>query len=577
MTPRRFLFAIPLLAAALAPAGARAEITLPDCATLAAWYAGIDTKDWRQLNPSTTLGFPGAFMGQEMAALYGKTAPEFSLDDVSAARQGIKDCRKAVGKAEARQLAALDKQLARNVGGTLEAIAKAEAALLPALDAFEAAPDGLDKLRAIAGFRAMVDWDVDGYRAAVRHMSRDFSRLVDGVMRALKSLPQAAVAERVMPRVEPQYAASRDAALAEVSGQIAALEASEQTLRRFDRDAGDIVEPVAAALPAEERAALEAAVAERRSAIEQELVSAAMDKLDGQPAAAFRIRAIEDAAGGNLVRLLSPEAGEAFKVALRERRQQAALALVAEVPDGPQGLAALPQLRNALATSPGGLVGEAELAAIDAAIDNRRSALAEAVAADLLQRIAAMPADAKAFNALDRYAQPQTLSLLDPEAAAAVRDAAEARRREIGDQFYPLLTEELDALDETEKSLAVIDTVLLPDIQAWPASAGEHKARFLDAVVTRRNAILAAITEAERGPLRGRRYADRAGTMKLDFQEDDRAFMTAPDGQTLAVPYEEDGDSRVLVTLPQGTLVLTREGRWLVSGPVQLQRTDTAE
>src|SRR5690606_25664151 len=117
MTTRRLLLAVPLLAA-LAPTAARAEITLPDCATLAAWYAGIDTKDWRQLNPSTTLGFPGAFLGPEMVALYGKTAPEFSLDDVAVARQGAKDCRKEVGKAEARQLAALDKQLARNVGGT---------------------------------------------------------------------------------------------------------------------------------------------------------------------------------------------------------------------------------------------------------------------------------------------------------------------------------------------------------------------------------------------------------------------------------------------------------------------------
>ncbi|HMA14664.1 MAG TPA: hypothetical protein VKP12_07775 [Kiloniellaceae bacterium] len=577
MTPRRLLLAIPFLATALAPAGARAEITLPDCATLAAWYAGVDTKDWRQLNPSTTLGFPGAFLGPEMANLYGKTADEFSLDDVAAARQGIKGCHKALGKAEARQLAAMDKQLARSVGGTLQAIAKAEAALGPALDALEAAPDGLDKLRAIAGFRAMVEWDDKGYLAAVRYMSRDFNRLVDPVMRAVKSLPQSAVAERVLPRIEPQYAASRDAALAEISEQIAALEASEQGLRRFDRDAGKIVEPMAAVLPAEERATLETAVAARKTAIEEELVSDTMGKLDAQTVTAFRIRAIEDAAGGNLMRLLSPEKGDGFKATLRERRQQAALALVAEVPDGPQGLATLPQLRNALATSPGGLVGEAELVAIDAAIDERRSVLAAAVAADLLQRIAATPAEADAFVALDRYAQPQTLSLLDPEAAAAVRDAAEARRREIGDRFYPLLAEELKGLDESEKSLAVIDTALLPEIQAWPASAGEHKARFLDVVVERRNAILASITEAERGPLRGRSYADRAGTMKLDFQSGGKAYMTAPDGQTLAVPYEEDGDSRVLVTLPQGTLVLTREGRWLVSGPVQLQRTDTSE
>lgn len=577
MTPRRFLLAFPLLATALAPTASRAEIAQPDCAALAAWYAGADTKAWQALNPSTMLGFPVAFLGPEFAGLYGKTADAFTLDDVAAARQGIKGCNKAVGKAEAKQLAALDKQLGRSVGGTLQEIAKAEAALGPALDALEAAPDGVDKLRAIAGFRAMVEWDRDGYQAAVRHMGRDFNRLVDPVMRALQSLPQSTVAERVLPRMEPHYAASRDAALAEAGAQLAALEASEQGLRRFDRDAGKIVDPVTAALPEEERSSLEATVEARKAAIEEELVTAALTGLDSPMTLAFRLRALEDAAGGNLVRLLSPEAAEAFKAALRERHQAAALELIAEVPEGQQGLAALPQVRNALAGAPGGLVGETELAAIDAAIGERRSALTNAFADELLQHITATPMDTKAFKALDGYAHPQMLNLLDAEAAATVRDAAEARRQAVAEELYPRLTAELDGLPENEKALAVIDTVLLPDVQGWPASAGEHKARLLDAVVTRRNAILAAITKAERGPLRGRSYADRAGMMKLEFQSGGKAYMTAPDGQTLAVNYEEDGDDRVLVSTPQGTLVLTREGRWLVSGPVQLQRTDTTE
>lgn len=577
MQSRRLLLALPVLAATLAPATARAEITLPNCATLAAWYAGADTKAWQALNPSTMLGFPVAFLEPAFAGLYGKTADAFTLDDVAAAREGIKGCSKAVGKAEATQLAALDKQLARSVGGTLQEIAKAETALGPALDALEAAPDGVDKLRAIAGFRAMVEWDRDGYRAAVRHMGRDFSRLVDPVMRALQSLPQSAVAERVLPRMEPQYAAARDAALAEAGAQIAALEASEQGLRRFDRDAGKIVEPVAAALPEEERASLAATVAARKAAIEAALVAAALGGLDAPMALALRLRALENAAGGNLMRLLSPEAAEAFKAALRERHQVAALALIAEAPEGQQGLAALPQVRNALAGAPGGLVGEAELAAIDVAIAERRSALAAAFADELLQHIAAIPTDTKAFKALDGYAHPQLLNLLDAEAAARVREAAEARRQAVAETLYPRLTAELDGLPENEKALAVIDTVLLPDVQSWPPSAGEYKARLLDAVVTRRNAILAAITEAERGPLRGRSYADRAGMMKLEFQSDGKAFLTGPGGQTLAVPYEEDGDERVLVSTPEGTVVLTREGRWLVSGPVQLQRIDTTQ
>jgi hypothetical protein len=129
-------------------------------------------------------------------------------------------------------------------------------------------------------------------------------------------------------------------------------------------------------------------------------------------------------------------------------------------------------------------------------------------------------------------------------------------------------------MDDSEKSLAVIDTVLLPSMSGWPASAGEQKTRFLDAVVTKRNAILAAITETQLGPLSGRSYADRSGSTKLEFGDDGRAYFTQAGGQTIVAPYEEEDELRVLVTLPQATVVFTREGRWLVGGPLQLQRAD---
>src|SRR3546814_2352120 len=82
------------------------------------------------------------------------------------------------------------------------------------------------------------------------------------------------------------------------------------------------------------------------------------------------------------------------------------------------------------------------------------------------------------------------------------------------------------------------------------------------------------ITEEQSGSLDGRTYADRSGSTKLEFDDDGRAYFTQAGGQTIVAPYEEDGETRVLVTLPQDTVVFTREGRWLVGGPLQLQRTD---
>jgi hypothetical protein len=577
MMRRSLMLALPLglCGALLAPAIATAEITQPDCATLAAWAASADfNKDRQTLNPSTMLGFANAVLGEEMVALYGKTGPEFTEEDVAQARQGAKDCARQVGKAEAKILAGLERIYGRDLGATLKAIAKAEGQLAAGLEAFAAAPAGLDKLRAITGLRALETWDRDGYQAAVRHMSRSFSKVTDGVVRSLASLPQAAVAERVLPAVEPDYAESLEIAVTEVGQQIDAIEASERSLQRYDREAGKITEPLERLLPEEARAALADAVAARRAAIEQELVAAGLEKLAASPPGPPSLGMIENAASGSLMRVLSPEAAEGFRGTLRQRRQEVALAIVESVPADVQGLAALPQIADALGTSKADLVGEAEQAALQAAIAEKQAAAGAIVTKELLAAIAATPMETSAFAALDRSADERLLRLLAPADAAAVREAAGERRDAIGDELFELVEDELDDMDDNEKSLAIIDTALLPGIGGWPASADAQKTRFLDAVVTKRNAILAEITETQLGSLSGRSYADRSGSTKLEFGDDGKAYFTQAGGQTIVAPYEEEDELRVLVTLPQATVVFTREGRWLVGGPLQLQRMD---
>jgi len=560
--------------AQLAPHSVTAAVSAPDCAALAAWAGTADFREVQTLNPSTMLGFPTAFLGEEMVALYGKTGPEFSLDEVAQARQQAKDCRGQVGKTEAKQLAGLDRVLAKSLGGTLEAIEKAGRQLEAALEALVAAPDGADKLRVLAALKALETWDRDGYRAALRHASRDFSKLADGVARPLASLPQAAVAERVLPVLEPHYGASLAAALDETGQEIDAIEANLRNLQRYEREAEEIVEPLAAALPAEAQAAVAERVAARKEAIEQELVAAEMIELKAAPVAGPTIGRIENAAGGALMRALSPDAAAAFTAELRTRRQEIALALIDGLPADVQGLATLPKLAPALAESPAGLVGEAERAALQMAATGKQAAAGAAVKEELLSRIAATPVETGAFAALDRSADEGLLRLLAPADAGIVRAAADEKRGEIAEELYTVIEDELDELEDTEKSLQIIDTALLPGISGWPASVAAEKTRFLDAVVTKRNAILAAITEEQRGPLEGRTYMDRSGTTKLEFRDDGRAYFTDASGQTIVAPYEEEGEARVLVTLPQATVVLTREGRWLVGGPLQLQRID---
>ena len=559
----------------LASPAADASFSLPDCGAMTAWAGSIDLGERQPLNPSTLLGFPSAFLGEQMAGLYGKTAMEFTQEDAQAARQAAKDCGKQAGTRDDKKLlAVLEKEFARGTGKTLEAMEKALPALDAALAEFTAAPDGLDKLRSIIGFRAMATWDRDGFKDAVRHVSRDFRKINDNVSRALASLPQSAVAERVLPAIDPQYDASRDAVLAEVRAQVAALDGSERGLRTFDKEARKVVQPVMALLPPDDAATLEQDVAARKAAIEEALVAEASAAFAARPATLATLRDIEAATGRGLAGALSAESKQAYVAALAQQRQQIALALVASVPNDFQGLQLLPQLRNELLQAPEGFVAEAGRAAIDAAIEEKQVALGGEVSQDLLVRIDALPLESKSFAALDGYADERILRLLAAEEAGKIRAAAEQRRAAMAEELFALLTEELEGFDDSEKSLAVIDTILLPDINGWPASAAAYKERFRQPVLDKRGAILAVLTEAEGGPLRGRTYADRGGNLKLEFAAGNKVYVSSAGQQTIAASYEEDGDTRVLVTLPQGTLVFTREARWLTGGPAPLERID---
>src|SRR3546814_10544413 len=109
------------LTPAFAAAPSSAVIAEPYRAALSAWAASADLRNDRQtLNPSTTLGFANAVLGEEMIALYGKTGPEFTEADVAQARQRAKDCMKQVGKAEAKVLSGLERILGRDLGEPLK-------------------------------------------------------------------------------------------------------------------------------------------------------------------------------------------------------------------------------------------------------------------------------------------------------------------------------------------------------------------------------------------------------------------------------------------------------------------------
>ncbi|MFN7022697.1 MAG: RusA family crossover junction endodeoxyribonuclease, partial [Phycisphaerales bacterium] len=100
---------------------------------------------------------------------------------------------------------------------------------------------------------------------------------------------------------------------------------------------------------------------------------------------------------------------------------------------------------------------------------------------------------------------------------------------------------------------------VLPGVRAWPASANEEKARFEQEAVGRRAEIVARLNRAESGALRGRVYEGDGVT--FEFVDRTRVFVKSPLGQTLAGTYTEERDGRIVVTLNNESMVLSREGR----------------
>jgi hypothetical protein len=248
--------------------------------------------------------------------------------------------------------------------------------------------------------------------------------------------------------------------------------------------------------------------------------------------------------------------------------------IVAEIGAMPltgQSLQALVAAPQALRQRYGASLGPEEFRAIDAAIASRRTAIGAQAEKEIAAQIAAISPGPEAFAAIERAAPDALLRLLPPPNAEKVREAAEAQRSKAADALFATFQRELAALPQTQEGIDRIDNTIKPALADWPQSAAPHRPRFAEAADARRVAILAVVDRAERGSLRGRTYESQMG-FALEFVDRTRVFFKQG-GQTAAGTYAEEGDGRVVVTVNNQSMVLTREGRKLTGGMTDFTRT----
>ena len=261
---------------------------------------------------------------------------------------------------------------------------------------------------------------------------------------------------------------------------------------------------------------------------------------------------------------------ETTRVAVRDQ----IVAEIAGMPASLGGLNALSGMRTALARDYASAFPRDDLQTLNGAIGRREAAVGKEIADMMVADIEGAPDGMPAFNNIVTQTNPQMLNRLPPAEAARVRSAANAKAEKVGNAMMPAFAKNLADLPVADESIDRLDGPTLADLRQSLAPAPAVLARFEQAAAARRAEIMTALTKAEAGAMRGRHYADRAGRIKMEFVDRTRVFVTAPDGQTAAGTYSEEKDGRVVVTLPNTSMVLTREGRRLTGGPVELRRVE---
>lgn len=257
-------------------------------------------------------------------------------------------------------------------------------------------------------------------------------------------------------------------------------------------------------------------------------------------------------------------------VTMRAAVRQDLLDRIAAVGPSLAGLESLSRLAAAAPRDYGGALGEEGVRELLAAITSRRAALGTEFADLMIARLGRSPIGPTAFAEIDAIADERALRVIASADAGRVREAAAARRAEVGEELLARVRRQLASIPVEEASLDVIDRQVLPEIARWPDSAAAQRDRFSQAAAERRRAILDGLNRTEAGPLEGRVYENPA--LSLEFIDEERVFVKDRAGQTMAGTYTEEDDGRVVVTLQGQSSVFAREGKRLVNGPIRLVR-----
>jgi hypothetical protein len=242
---------------------------------------------------------------------------------------------------------------------------------------------------------------------------------------------------------------------------------------------------------------------------------------------------------------------------------------VAAVEAAPENVAGLNQLRAAEQGAVRKVLSPARATALGEKIAARREAIGSAVTDEQIKRLDQFTEDMAGLRDLHGFktgTESGLFALAGPAAANKFGQAATARADKIGEAAFGPFQKALNAMPATEEGLAELDNALREIEEPIRGLSKPVQVRYVEAATKSREKIIAAVKKEDERlaklPLKsGAVFVDREVGAKLEFRDKNRVYMTVFN-QTMEAEYEVDGD-RVVIRQPSGNHVFTREGPYI--------------
>ena len=530
----------------------------------------------------------------------------------------------------------------RQFGGVLQVAAASDKRIDESLAALLAQPPSRDLLRALAAVGKAQGGAAEGWAAA----NADLGGVPNGPSRQQAAILLVALrdglttsGERVFAPVAKRLDEVRPTAVAEAAAALATPPGTPEGLRALDALLARTKTELGKSLSPADLASLDAAAATRRSAIEDEILAGETTKIAAVPPGLPGLAALQAIQASPIAAALSPPGVATLRQRAAERRDALEDEMLAEettklasVPVGPPGLAAVQAIQTgpvATALSP------PRAATLRQRADERRGVIVVGIVDAQIALLEQFPTTIAGLRDLETYRgnAVRALQTIAPAPEVArFAEAATARREALGSAIVDQQVAELDRFKGSLVGLSELESFRAGVVQALQQAGGaRNAARFIDAASARTDVLarealpefrskLGTIPANEEGmnafhalmttidptfermekglqaqygelaktklaalekgvaeedarlqalPLAGATYADveRSGA-KFEFRDDKRLHMTMGAMGTFESEYRVDADRVTIVQfMGAGSMVMFRRGAYLIDTP----------